>query len=54
MHVLHTAHVHAHLFLQARAEEHRQRHPNSKWPDTQYVLGDEEALPLEPGSVDGE
>lgn len=40
--------------MQARAEEYKQRHPGSSWPETEYVLGDEESLPLEPSSVDGE
>jgi hypothetical protein len=39
---------------QERGEEFKRRHPGSGWPQTQYVLGDEEQLPLEPGTVDGE
>lgn len=42
------------FLLQARGEEYKRRHPGSSWPQTQYVLGDEEQLPLEPGTVDGE
>jgi hypothetical protein len=41
-------------FLQERGEDYKRRHPGLHWPQTQYVLGDEERLPLEPGSVDGE
>lgn len=40
--------------LQLRGEEYRRRHLDCSWPETQYVLGDEEQLPLEPGTVDGE
>jgi len=42
------------LGMQERGEAYRRRHSSSNWPETQYVLGDEEQLPLEPGSVDCE
>ncbi|KAF8066190.1 methyltransferase [Scenedesmus sp. PABB004] len=35
-----------------RAAEYVARHPHSSWPETSYVLADEEHLPLAPGSVD--
>jgi hypothetical protein len=40
--------------LQARRAALQEVDPSKQWPDTEYVVADEEALPLEPGSVDGE
>jgi hypothetical protein len=40
--------------LQERAAEQQQGHPAGYWPETSYVLADEEYLPLADGSVDCE
>jgi hypothetical protein len=42
------------IWLQERAAEQQQRHPSGHWPETSYVLADEEYLPLAEGSVDRE
>lgn len=38
--------------LQARRERLQQEQPDKAWPQTHYVIADEEQLPLAPGSVD--
>jgi hypothetical protein len=42
------------LCVQEREAEHQQRHPTGHWPETSYVLADEECLPLAEGSADCE
>jgi hypothetical protein len=40
------------LCMQEREAEQRQRHAAGHWPETSYVLADEECLPLAEGSAD--
>jgi hypothetical protein len=45
------------MFASPHAQERRAQRqaddPSKQWPEVHYLVGDEESLPLAPGSVDG-